>query len=636
MRPMPQTDPPCFTTAGNSPLRRLLQQGWAFRREAALLLFLNGLLLAMSLWTLELAGAGIDIVRNASAHTSPAVTGPLGFALPATWSPHQQLACVVTLLVVFSVATAVLKYATSAAGTRASQSLLTRLRAEVYDKLQRMSFPYFDKTDSSSLINRASSDVLAVKSFVDGVLLKLLSVALSLAVYLAYMLQVHAGLTLACLATTPLLCLGTVWFSKTVQPEYRQSSLLVDQLIQTLVESFHGIQVIKGFHAEETRLARFEQISGDIQRQKGRVFWLTSVFQPVMGILPQINQFVLLVFGGALVIRGELPLGTGLFVFANLLQEFSNQVGQLTSIANTAQTCLAGAERVFEILDAPAECNDPQRHRSLPHVRGAIRFEDVCFGYGSVPVLHDLSFEIKAGECVGIAGLTGSGKSTILNLVPRFYEASHGSVQVDGVDVRDLDIEQLRSSIGFVFQDCFLFSNTIAANIAFGRPGASRDEIRQAAKFAAADRFIESLPDGYETIIGENGANLSGGQRQRIALARTLLLQPPILLVDDTTSAVDPETEREMQMALSGLLHGRTSIVVSNRLSTLIHVDRIFHVKEGHIVEQGSPSELLRDGSQFLELVGAQIDESQSSPTLVHPQQRPPLSRFSNQESLQG
>ncbi len=633
---MPQTVPPWFTSSGHPPLKRLLQQGWSFRREAALLLFLNGLLLAMSLWTLELAGAGIDIVRNASANSSRAVTGPLGFALPANWSPHQQLACVATLIVVFSVATTVLKYATSAAGTRASQSLLTRLRAEVYDKLQRMSFPYFDKTDSSSLINRASSDVLAVKSFVDGVLLKLLSVALSLAVYLTYMLQVHAGLTLACLATTPLLCLGTVWFSRTVQPEYRQSSLLGDQLIQILVETFHGIQVIKGFHAEDTRIARFEQISGDIQAQKGRVFWLTSVFQPVMGILPQINQFVLLVLGGSLVVRGELPLGTGLFVFANLLQEFSNQVGQLTSIANTAQTCLAGAERVFEILDAPAECGDQHRRLSLPHVRGAIQFEDVSFGYGSIPVLHDLSFEIKPGECVGIAGLTGSGKTTILNLVPRFYEASQGSVKVDGVDVRDLDVEQLRNSIGIVFQDCFLFSNTIAANIAFGRPDASREEIRQAARFAAADRFIESLPDGYETIIGENGANLSGGQRQRIALARTLLLNPPILLVDDTTSAVDPETEREIQTALSGLLHGRTSILVSNRLSTLIHVDRIFHVKEGRIVEQGSPSELLRDGSQFLELVAAQIDESQSIPTPVRPSRQPPFSRFSSHESLQG
>jgi ATP-binding cassette subfamily B protein len=311
------------------------------------------------------------------------------------------------------------------------------------------------------------------------------------------------------------------------------------------------------------------------------------------------------------VIAGELPLGTGMVVFAGLLQQFSGQISNVAQIANTIQQSLVGARRVFEVLDAPVEIVSQPHPKPLPHARGEIRFENVSFGYNGAddPELRDISFEARAGECLAILGATGSGKTTLLSLIPRFYDPLRGRVLIDGADVRELDLDDLRRNVGLVFQESFLFSNTVAANIAFGHPFATREEIEQAARIAAAHEFIITLPRQYDTLLGEGGKDLSGGQRQRLAIARALLLNPAILLLDDPTAAVDPETEKEILSAIENAMRGRTTFIVANRISTLRRANRIIVLEHGQIVQTGTHDELMHVNGPYRRTAEVQFAE---------------------------
>jgi ATP-binding cassette subfamily B protein len=525
-------------------------------------------------------------------------------------------------VLLFAFSHAAVRYASAAASADLSQKILSQLRADVYDKLQRLSFQFFDANQSSSLINRAAGDVQAVRSFVDGVVVKVFTVLLTLGVYVAYMLNVHVGLTLACLATTPLLWVAAIAFSRAVQPAYRRAGDLVDNVITLLVENVHGVTVVKGFGRERQEIERFASAVQQIRSEREAIFWRISTFQPIMGGLTQLNMLVLIGYGGYLVVHGSIPLGAGLFVMANLLHEFAAQVG---NIANTIQSSLVGAERVFQVLDAPVAIPTPANPVPLGRVQGRIELDGVSFGYEKRRrVLRKVSLSIKPGECIGITGETGAGKSTLLSLLPRFYDATGGSVRVDGIDVRDCDLDALRRSIGLVFQDTFLFSNTIAANIAFGRPEATREQIERAARLASADQFIREKPQGYETLVGEHGSNLSGGQRQRLALARALLLDPPILILDDALAAVDSQTEHEIQEALATATRGRTTLIVSNRVSALRRTGRIVVMQQGEIVQEGTHEELMRQPGYYRRLVQLQFGDLLEE---VEPTAPAPLSR---------
>jgi ABC-type multidrug transport system fused ATPase/permease subunit len=290
------------------------------------------------------------------------------------------------------------------------------------------------------------------------------------------------------------------------------------------------------------------------------------------------------------------------------LQQFSNQVAGIAEIANTAQTSLTGAQRVFEVLDAPIEIADAPNAVRLERARGAVRFDHVDFEYKhDETVLHEITFAVAPGQCVAILGPTGAGKSALMSLIPRFYDPKNGAVLIDEIDTRKIDLDNLRRNIGIVFQESFLFSNTIAANIAFGYPEATREQIETAAKTAAAHEFITALPEGYDTLLGEGAKSLSGGQRQRLAIARALLLEPAILLLDDPTAAIDPETEHEILQAMANAMHGRTTFVVANRLSTLRRADLILVLDKGRIVQRGTHAELIRQPGHYQALVKLQV-----------------------------
>ncbi|WP_437227985.1 ABC transporter ATP-binding protein [Planctomicrobium sp. SH661] len=596
-------------------LQRLIGLGLEYRGACAAMLLFDIALVTLAMGSLGLTGLGIDYIRHQVDPTSPAPEFPLGILPPATASPFAVVCMIAGLVLLFALVGAALRYAAAIAAAALSQQVLIRVRTDVYSKLQVLSFQFYDAGESSSIINRAAGDANAVRNFVDGVMIKVLTVGLTLTVYLVYMLRMNVGLTLACLATTPLLWVGAVLFSKFVQPAYRKAGELGDQLIRVLVENVQGAHVVKGFAREPEEIARFKQTTERIRKQKDSIFFRVSVFQPIMGFLTQINMLVLIGYGGVLVIRGELSLGTGLFVFANLLQEFAAQISQIVNIANTIQASLVSAERVFEVIDTPISITSPVNPVRLPHAEGRIAFHDVTFGYNpKQPVLEGVTFDVAPGERVGITGETGAGKTTLLNLVMRFYDVQSGRITVDGHDLRSIHLDDLRKNMGLVFQESFLFSHSVAANIAFGRPTATPEEVERAAELASADEFIGQLSERYDTVIGEHGANLSGGQRQRLALARALVLDPPILLLDDATASVDPETEHEIERAVQSAMKNRTTLVVSNRIATLRRTNRIVVLEQGRVTAIGTHEELLQSSEYYRFLAELQFAELMTNP----------------------
>jgi ATP-binding cassette subfamily B protein len=380
--------------------------------------------------------------------------------------------------------------------------------------------------------------------------------------------------------------------------------------VLTLAETVQGIQTIKGFAREREQFALFQADNHAVRDQQQSIFWRVSLFVPSIGFFTQINLFVLLLYGGHLVISGALPLGTGMIVFAGLLQQFSGQISNVAQIANTVQQSLTGARRVFEVLDTPVTILNATNPVSLRRAKGAVRFEGVTFTYdSSEPVLQDITFETRPGECVAILGATGAGKTTLLSLIPRFYDPMRGHVFVDGADVREISLDDLRRNIGLVFQESFFFSNTVAANIAFGHPNATREEIERAARVARAHEFIVGLPGGYDTVLGEGGKDLSGGQRQRLAIARAILLDPAILLLDDPTASVDPQTETEILEAVENAMRGRTTFIVAHRVSTVRRADRIIVLERGRIVQDGRHAALMRVSGPYRRAAELQFTE---------------------------
>lgn len=512
------------------------------------------------------------------------------------------------IIVLFAIARGLFSFAQTYLGQVLSQNIAFDLRNDLFAKIQRLSFSYHDRNRTGQLMIRATDDVERLRLFVGQGLLMALQAFLLLGGTLVILLATNLRLTLIILPILPIALVLFMFFGRIAQPLFREVQQRLAKVNTILQENLVGLKIVKAFATEPRETERFDDSVDSLLGQRMVISRVFSILFPLFFLVANLGQAAILYFGGRQIVQGTMTLGEWQKFSLYLVYVFI-PMGQLGFIITLMAQAGASAERIFEILDAKNDVENKPHAIELPEVRGEVEFDDVTFRYfdSSEPVLNRVSFHAEPGQTVALLGSTGSGKSTIINLIPRFYDATEGRVLVDGHDVRDVTIESLRQKIGIVLQETTLFSGSIRENIAYGKPDASDAEIVAAAKAAAAHDFIMAFPQGYETTVGERGSTLSGGQKQRVAIARALLLDPHILILDDSTSSVDLGTEYQIQKALDKLMKGRTSFVIAQRISTVLNADQILVLDRGEIVARGVHEELLENSPIYAEIYHSQL-----------------------------
>ena len=498
-------------------------------------------------------------------------------------------------------------------GERLSHVVSYDIRNEIYDKVQRQSFTFHDSAQVGTIITRAISDVNELQRYFSYGLMDGLNVLLLLVGVVGIMLATSP--ILAVVAYVPLvpLVIYSQRFVMRIHPRWKKVMDRMQVLSNHIQENALGAEVVRVFAREQHEIERFHKENQTLYEEQLDFITQWITYLPISALLAALSTALVLLFGGLLEAAGLGNISVGLIVTFNayvlLLAQPLRFSGFMILLTTQA---VASGERIFEVLDEK-DLVVNRRDAITPEIRGHVRFEDVSTQYrgSSHAIVNDINLEAKPGEVVAIIGLTGSGKTTIANLIPRFYDVTAGRVTIDGIDVRDIDLHSLRSQVGIVMQESLLFSATIEENIAYGDPGATRDQIVVAAQSANAHDFISDFPDGYQTVVGERGVTLSGGQKQRVAIARALLIDPRILILDDATSSVDTQTEHLIQQALERIMQGRTTFVIAQRMSTILKADQIIVLRDGEIIQQGTHQTLLADGGLYEEIYKLQLEEQE-------------------------
>jgi ATP-binding cassette subfamily B protein len=523
-------------------------------------------------------------------------------------SAPRLLVNAIILIIVFAALRGLFSFLQAFWAEKNSQSVAYDLRNDLYAKIQNLSFSYHDKNQTGQLMIRATDDVEKVRLFIGQGLLQLVGAVILLTGTVIILFTSNTSLAWTAMPILPVAIVTFIIFASLAQPMFTKVQQKLSHLNTVLQENLAGIKVIKAFTREQEQQAKFRNAADDTMNQQIAVSRLFTFMFPFVFLIANLGQAAILYVGGKQIIAGALTLGAWQEFSLYLIYLFF-PIMMFGMIVTQMGQAGASAERIFEILDARSDIADKPGAIQLPDVTGTVKFENVTFRYfgGGEPVLSKVTFEANPGETIALLGATGSGKTTIINLLPRFYDPSEGRITIDGYDLRDATLDSLRSRIGIVLQETTLFSGTIRENIAFGKPDASQEEIEAAAKAAAAHDFITSFPDGYNTHVGERGQTLSGGQKQRVAIARALLLNPRILILDDSTSSVDLNTEAQIQKALDVLMKGRTSFVIAQRISTVMNADKILVLDKGEIVAQGKHADLMENNAIYAEIYNSQI-----------------------------
>jgi len=489
----------------------------------------------------------------------------------------------------------------------AGQKVVFDIRNTLYKHLQQLSYSFYDQTQTGQIMSRVTSDVDAAQRFLSNGAIQIISNAVSFFATLILMLSLNWQLTLVAMVTVPVLAWRVQVYATKVRPMFTDIQQQVAVVNTRIQENISGQRVVKAFARKQYEMEKFERDNKELLQRSIRAERLSAINWSLMRLLTEMSLAIILWYGGRQVISTELTLGT-LMSFNMLLGQLLGPIRMLGWQVSMVQRTIASGERIFEILDTQADVRDKPGAKPIGKIEGRVTFENVSFAYDGVNmVLKNINLDVSPGETVAILGGTGSGKTTLINLIPRFYDVTEGRILIDGIDIRDVTVESLRRQIGIVTQETFLFSASLRDNIAYGKPEATDHEIMEAAKAAHIHDFIMSLPDGYDTIIGERGVGLSGGQKQRVAIARALLMDARILLLDESTSSVDVETEMQIQEAFSRLLKDRTAFIIAQRLSTVRDADRVIVLDNGRIAEEGTHEELLQLGGIYTAIYNLQF-----------------------------